>query len=256
MKIFVNELSFQNLEVGFEVNKPLSDFCEMVEKFFKHRNDIVLCVPSGLDCNGEPVHLKFKGAIENRDRYRLFLNRLKYLEPDDSLSDREVLVNDQPCVGLNHSDFLQSWSLSLITPSSSWKMNSIPATLRRICAEKGELIDSSINVRHSSLLQHLDLEWETKVRDWGYEIASSSVIHHLNGFRVVMYSGPKEHNPPHVHLLKNGSKATVAKYEIERFIRKIGPPTWDAEMKQWINENRAKLLQSWTRCQTGGFPYK
>lgn len=147
------------------------------------------------------------------------------------------------------------WAVSLSLPNSPWLQHTVAAQ-RFVLNDQGNLDGpTECVVGHLSSSYHVQ-HWQAEILDWGSTIAPSCELAVINGHPVVMFPGPLEHGPPHVHLLESRvSHRTLAKYRIDQFERPKGPPVWDAEMKAWITEHRERLLQSWNRCQRGGHPY-
>jgi hypothetical protein len=167
-----------------------------------------------------------------------------------------VYWNEESAHGLTLAEAIQSWAVSLFLDDTVWTQPSVTAQRYELDESSGNLNGPTPSaIRHLSDTSHAQ-HWATEIRDWGAIVAQSCVLDKIKGLSVVMYQGPKEHNPPHVHLLDKQSGNSLAKYRIDVFERPKGPPTWDAEMKVWVTRYREQLLKSWARCQQGGLPFE
>lgn len=138
--------------------------------------------------------------------------------------------------------------------ANMWSTESLVVNCDELSDDQVDQRKSIVEVAHISSKEHIE-RWRDSILNWGYQIANSWKIHELEGMPIVMYPGPKEHPPAHIHLLdRNGSGQTVAKYLIEVFERAKGPPIWDGYMKHFIESNRDVLLRSWELCQKGKKP--
>jgi hypothetical protein len=74
------------------------------------------------------------------------------------------------------------------------------------------------------------------------------------GLIVRMYYAPKEHNPPHVHVFYQNTKAIVdldgRVVEGELSLRHV------RMMQAWIEIHREELLADWALCQNGEKPFQ
>lgn len=235
----------------------MKNFCNAIDHLFELRSDARIVFPAGqwdAHCDGRPLRVRIKDSY-SREKYRRLLLKVKQLTDNATPFLHEIHWNGQTAQGLTLAGAVQSWALSLCTPNSPWAHATITAQ-RYELDDNGNLNGPTpCEIRHLAIAPHVT-HWTTEIRDWGATIAASCVLDKVKGHPVVMYQGPKEHNPPHVHLLDQSSRNSLAKYRIDVFERPEGPPTWDAEMTVWVNQYRDQLLQSWTRCQQGGLPYE
>ncbi|MBK7003130.1 MAG: DUF4160 domain-containing protein [Rhodoferax sp.] len=167
----------------------------------------------------------------------------------------EVHWNGQPAHGLVLADVQNSWVFSIEPSHNHWSQPSIPATRHGLEEVSAELVVTECKIQNLANTAHC-IHWETSIRDWGASVALSCVLDSINGHNIVMYPGPREHNPPHVHVLHKGSSSTLAKYRIEDCALEDGKPTLNSEMRIWLTQYRDQLLISWERCQRGGTPYR
>ncbi len=74
------------------------------------------------------------------------------------------------------------------------------------------------------------------------------------GLIVRMYYAPKEHNPPHVHVFYQNTKAIMDfdgnMIEGELSVRHL------RMMQAWIEIHREELLADWKLCQNGEKPFQ
>ncbi len=198
----------------------------------------------------------------SRDRWRHIASKIKALTPlvntDQSL--REIVWENDTAIGMTAADMAaqiwrHGWVMSLSTDNKAWAKTTIAAHRHRI-DESGQMHEEECLVENIAALEHVQ-HWRHDLYDWGATLAQSGVLDEVAGNRVVMYSAPLEHNPPHVHLLegKQGNR-TYAKYLIETGFRETGKPTFDREMKAWLATYKDQLLRSWHRCQRELHPFQ
>jgi hypothetical protein len=152
-------------------------------------------------------------------------------------------------------DWQQGWVIGLSWSDARWAQPEIEAS-RFVLTDNGTFEGpQSCRISHISTTSHVN-HWRRALIDWGALVSPSSWLVDIAGHPLVMYSAPREHNPPHIHLLESSSSSkTLAKYRIDVFERASGPPTWDVRVGEWVTEHRKALMRSWMRCQTGGKPY-
>lgn len=260
-------------ELCFESNSPriyqehhwiaaIDELSLVIESVLKIRPDCNISFPLDswfADCAGNALSERFRKRL-SRDRYRRLLLRIKKIADENGPLLREVHFLQNAALGLTLADVAASawthgWAVSLPFSNSPWLQHTVAAE-RFVLNDQG-ILDGPIqcDVSHMSCVKHVE-QWEIDIRDWGATIAPSCELAMLNEHPIVMYLGPREHGPAHVHLLvSRGSRETLAKYEINQFNRCKGRPDWDVAMRDWIAEHRDQLLRSWDRCQLGGFPY-
>lgn len=229
----------------------------VIEAIFEKRSDLSIALPAGqwqTKCGELHLFERIKKAYPNREKYRRLLNRIRRLEETDSQLMQEIYWNGTSADGLNLADSVKSWALSIILDNEHWKQSNITADRCELDSNGDLTTPSPTSIRHLSDLAHIAY-WEKEIRDWGATPAQSCILDRVNGHPIVMYQGPKEHNPPHVHRLDKQCRTSLAKYRIDIFERPKGLPNWDGEMKAWIEQYREQLLRSWLRCQQGSFPF-
>lgn len=204
---------------------------------------------------------QLKRALEReKTRYQRFMKKVKILHKTEFEFTREIQYEGQTAVGFGLAElaafkWTNGWSISYGADHEKWCSTNIPVA-RFILDVDGNIIGPSecevSNLAHPDHIAAFDLE----LRDWGEVVAASSVLDYLHGHPIVMYSAPREHNPPHVHLRwSTNHEGDIGKYRIADGQRETGIPKWDSEMKEWILKNQAYLLKCWDRCQRGGHPY-
>lgn len=75
------------------------------------------------------------------------------------------------------------------------------------------------------------------------------------GIIVRMYYGPKEHNPPHIHVYYQDFTATFGLSDGELLAGKF-PKKQTKMVQAWIEIRRDELLADWDLCQNGEKPFK
>ena len=74
------------------------------------------------------------------------------------------------------------------------------------------------------------------------------------GLIIRMYYGPKEHNPPHIHVYYGEFTATVKIDDCEIAEGKI-PAKQLRLVAAWIEIHREELMADWVLCQNGEKPF-
>lgn len=75
------------------------------------------------------------------------------------------------------------------------------------------------------------------------------------GLIIRMYYAPKEHNPPHIHVYYQDSKASVDITNGEVITGEI-PARKMKLVQAWVEIHREELLADWQLCQNGEKPFK
>lgn len=260
--LYFNELCLNMGAAQAVPNSGLSECASLFDEFFSVRADGFVAFPPNTwneNCGDVPLRVQLSRHL-SKDQYRRLLTRVKQVSDAEIPLEREVFVSNERGLGLTLADLAgnlwgQGWAISVPVPGSAWLDHKVTAQ-RFALNDQAELEGpTTCDVDHLSRDVHVK-HWQEDLRDWGATISPSSELAQLDGHPIVMYSAPLEHGPAHVHLLEGrGHHKTIAKYEIEQFCRYMGEPTWDVQMKEWVNSNREQLLRSWDRCQRGGHPY-
>ena len=257
--IYFNEQCLNHTLEDYHWKTGIQKLCDVIDSFFRVRMDANIAFSTGLlqaDCGGRPLNIRIQESYSNKDKYRNLLRKTINLANSDVQLLQEIYLDEKSAQGLNSADAIKSWAVSLFLINTVWTQPSITGQRYELDEISGNFNGPTPSIiRHLSEILHMH-HWITEIRDWGATVAPSCVLDKLNGHSVVMYQGPKEHNPPHVHLLDKKSGNSLAKYRIDVFERPKGPPTWDAEMKVWVAQYRDQLLKSWARCQQGGLPFE
>ena len=74
------------------------------------------------------------------------------------------------------------------------------------------------------------------------------------GIVIRMYYGPKEHNPPHVHAVYQGSEAIFSVSEARKTSGDF-PAKQSKLVEAWIEIHNEELLANWKLCQNGEKPF-
>lgn len=74
------------------------------------------------------------------------------------------------------------------------------------------------------------------------------------GIIVRMYYAPKEHNPPHIHVYFQDSKAVIAILTGDYIDGKLATKQSRLIMA-WIEIHRDELIADWELCQNGEKPF-
>ncbi|MGM0621657.1 MAG: DUF4160 domain-containing protein [Bacteroidota bacterium] len=75
------------------------------------------------------------------------------------------------------------------------------------------------------------------------------------GLIIRMYYAPKEHNPPHIHVYYQDSKASVDITSGELISGEI-PGRKMKLVQAWVEIHKEELLADWQLCQNGEKPFK
>lgn len=257
LAIYFNEKSLCGTLTQPDWSQGVEALFDVLNGFLAERpdGDIVFTHDSwNSTCGDRPLAAQFeKMKSGNRTRYQKFRLKVRRISRDAQL-DQEVFWRDETAEGLTLAAVHDSWCFSIAAAHADWAMHQIQARCD-VMDESGNLSSTACTVKNLANQAHL-AAWKTLIQDWGLTVAASSVLDSLKGHDVVMYSFPREHNPPHVHVLHKGSGETLAKYRIEDGMREDGKPTLDAEMRVWLACYKDQLLRSWKRCERGGHPYQ
>lgn len=206
------------------------------------------------------------------DAYRLLLKNIHRLQavehstttvgeaPHAPPWNEELLVHSVPATGLLYAyrslkQLGGGWGISLSLPASPWLNARVAATFQGL-TEQGDVVSEACEVPHLSMPEHVK-EWHSELHAFGLEPLPSAVLAYLEAHPIVMYSSPREHNPPHVHVLNSRSESTTwAKYRIEDQVREKGPAENERRIQEWLRHHKQELLHAWERCQRGLHPYR
>lgn len=198
---------------------------------------------------------------DEKTRYLRLLKKIQFVAPYQFDAAHEIHYERSAAIGLGLADLAASswvhgWSLSYGADDEKWRESLLPA--ERYILDVSGNVTGPTQCQINNLSEPIHVEnWDQQFRDWGEVVAPSCVLDHIKGHPIVMYPGPKEHNPPHVHLRRSANHSgDIAKYRIADGVRETGLPALDSEMKEWIAMNQEHLFKSWERCQRGGHPYK
>ena len=75
------------------------------------------------------------------------------------------------------------------------------------------------------------------------------------GLIIRMYYGPKEHNPPHIHVEYQGAD-TIVNITTGTVIDGDLSPRHLRFIQAWIEIHKEELLANWALCQNGEEPFK
>jgi len=75
------------------------------------------------------------------------------------------------------------------------------------------------------------------------------------GIIVRMYFGPKEHNPPHIHVYYQGQTATID-LENGEIIQGNPGKKQTKLIAAWIEIHKESLSANWELCQKGEKPFQ
>lgn len=267
LEVYFNELCLtdphENHDQAWETSVGV--WIVTIECLLTVKSDVCIRLPiTGLtsNCGDQSLAIRIKSVLkDSKTRYQRLLTRLRPLSEIKSSLDHEVRFDGESTIGLTLADvaagrWKNGWAMSLFLPNSPWLHSSVEA-------QRWQLTDDGIlegptdcQIGHLSCIDHVN-HWQTQIRDWGILVADSSILDEIDGHPIVMYSAPREHGLPHVHLLQSRAcRTTLAKFRIDVFERFEGKPRWDIQMKAWIEQHRERLLCSWERCQRGGHPYQ
>ena len=75
------------------------------------------------------------------------------------------------------------------------------------------------------------------------------------GIIVRMYFGPKEHNPPHIHVYYQDFRCS---FDIDKNFNINGelPSKQTKLIQAWIEIHKEELFANWELCQNGESPFK
>jgi hypothetical protein len=203
-------------------------------------------------------------AATSKDEYRHVLVNLRSLDAvqvEHAMDTRDVYIGGQTNIGailadLCMSEYSMGWIVSAQSLHEPYDTVSVAAERYSLGADGEMLGPVAIQLSNIACRQHVT-HWRNHLYDFGNDIAASAKIDEIDGRPIVMYSGPLEHFPPHVHILVGrASSATFAKYRFDVFAREMGPPKYDSQMSVWVAKYRDQLMRSWDHCQRGHRPFE
>jgi len=259
--VFFNELSVQDAIESNSAPKwanTIQAFSEIAANSLKIKNGLNFGFPNDslyLTIHGKSLLDHLRGSMQ-KSAFLLFITRAKQYHTIDAPKHIQAWYETRESIGvlfaissLNTTAFGCLISLNI---DGLWSESAIEIDLAELVAD--DITFSKQKLPHISCADHIE-QWRDRIIDWGEQVATNWKIWELDGMPVVMYPGPLEHPPPHIHLLDpNGSRRTIAKYLVEPFERAKGPRTWDSEMRTFVEQNREKLIRSWELCQNGKKP--
>lgn len=74
------------------------------------------------------------------------------------------------------------------------------------------------------------------------------------GIIIRMYYGPKEHNPPHIHVFYQNETAVI-NIETSEIIEGTIPKRQLKLVLAWIEIHLEELIADWNLCQNGEKPF-
>lgn len=267
LTLYFNEICLVDSHPA-NLDKSIDDFMDVMESVIALRLEMQSdCVFGFLsdslhaDCWGRPLISRLSShAQSKKDRWRRIQSRIKPLDFLPGSLPIEVNFQGHVAKGMTLAALCanvsqKSWVLSIIAQQKLWAQLKIEVDYS-ILDENANIHIGKCEIGNLSQPKHID-QWKDDLLDWGASPNESSVLDHLEGRPIVMYLAPLEHNPPHIHLLESRSgNQTYAKYRIDDGVREKGKPTFDAQMKEWINTYKDQLLRSWHRCQRELHPFE
>lgn len=257
--IYLNEHSLPAPDVAPMALQPWFDaaklWVEGLKEVMKYQPGYRLCFsPGWLDDTvaGKPMRVWLKEWV-GTEEYRRLQTKMRSINQPDGLL-REVYVGDRSAIGLTFAHIQETWACSFPIAGSDWLAPLVTA-IEMSVDEQGVLTKSDCDIEHLSCIGHVNY-WSQSLADWGKTISQSSRVGDVAGYLVLMYSAPREHGIPHVHVVEGKSQNTIGKYRIDPFERMEGRrPDLDSVMQSWIGEHKGLLLSSWIRCMGSGYPY-
>jgi len=253
--LYFNELSAPPKDVALE---ELHDWSHLalsllsgLKNIHKIRPECTFAFPLGYwhaIYAGKPLSVWLKKWLKE-DRYRYLQIRIKNIEQQNDLLS-QVYFGGQQTIGLSFAHTAKSWAFSFPKEGSPWLSHFVSAI--EYFQDCSDITNKECEIAHLANEQHAR-QWHQALCDWERVTADNNKIGTVAGYPIVMY--PLDHGHPHIHLIDPLSYKILAKFRIDQFERMQGPPTWDTEVRIWINCNKEELMQSWTRCQRGDHPY-
>ncbi len=74
------------------------------------------------------------------------------------------------------------------------------------------------------------------------------------GIIIRMYFGPKEHNPPHIHIYYQENTATMNIQSCE-ILEGYLPSKQQRLVVAWVEIHKEELFADWMLCQNGQHPF-
>ena len=259
--LFFNDLSAEdagNTTPPGNCIYAIRSFSDVATNSLKAKRELSFGFPNDIlhrEIHNKSLLQHLKDSMQ-RSAFGLLMSKIKYFDATETPLHIQIRHQDRASTGILFAAIsLQATSFGCVISidvENKWSTPLIEVNLDELTPEG---VDSKKQtIANISCNDHIE-QWRDSLLDWGAQIATNWKVWELNGMPVVMYPGPLEHPPPHVHLLDpNGSRRTVAKYLVEPFERAKGSNKWDSEMRDFIEQNRESLLRSWELCQRGKKP--
>lgn len=190
-----------------------------------------------------------------KDRWRKLRSRAvqptsQELPPAHSL-ECELSCNGRSGEGVTRAHIADSWTLSVACEAAGSDRYCIRA--EKISIETNTKVE--VDVRNLAAADHFE-RWIDDLKAWGKQTSSNHVVAALDRYQIIMY--PLDHGYAHIHVRAYDEPRLNAKYRVDKFepLTNNRPVGLDALIEPWIAQRREELVQSWERCQAGGFPLK
>jgi hypothetical protein len=191
---------------------------------------------------------------ETNDRFAQF-KRLLDKAPCGPVTPepREIRYAGQSPIGLTWADLDSSFVFSL-GHCAPWSEQAIPCE-RHTMDDAANITTAAVDVCNLATTAHTE-HWKERIDGYGKDATRSSILYEGNGFFVRMHF--HDHPPAHVHLYPRRADTAdcIARVRIDNSDKMDGALSSPVahELEDFIARNRAALLESWERVQSGRLP--
>lgn len=196
--IYFNEKSLSGNLSNYDWQVEIQNLCKIIDDFFQLRSDgkirfsdVHWSTTVGEKTLADQFRLAYK---DSRDKYRRFLLRAEKNNIDFSSLLHEVYWESELAHGLTLANSNASWVFSILKTHHRWEKETIVCQSYNL-DDAGDCFSISCDVQNIASNVHFEI-WKNKIIDWGSSVAESCTLDSINGHSIVMYPGPKEHNPP------------------------------------------------------------
>ena len=265
--VFLNELSYRcdDTLTPAEIVPTLLSTLSAIRAAQKIRRDLVIAGTSPISkmAIGDGAHsiASLLTGDNFKDEWR-FIRGLDQSSPGDASWNfhpphllEEVTFHGVSAFGLLWANRNLSVVLSLGFPPH-WSRNQIAAQREEMNEDEGTISVTPIIIPNLSQPEHAHDHREL-IANYGLHLSASSIVFEGNGFVARMYFN--DHDPPHFHICLPGDPIrTVATCSIETLDTLEGhlAGTIQRRVRTWAAENKAQLIDNWTRCRSGLHPFR
>jgi hypothetical protein len=256
--VYLNELSSQCEGLGLdEIRLHVGRAVDAINQLARTREDALLRMQFRLReiTIGPEQHSIGAVLVDRKERFTRFKRVLdKAPFGEMPVPSPEVLFDDRLGIALSWAHFDQSFILSF-GHCDPWENRAVNSVL---CMPdiSGAFSSTPITVRNIATVEHLVI-WETEIREYGNDLARSSIIY--RGYEFVLRMHFDDHPPAHIHIYPRPSDTSnlIAKVRIDNndVLEGYMPSRIRRDVLSILDRHRESLMLSWQRVRSGEPPF-